>query len=373
MDLPLWVVAVIDVLILASAVLLIRLPRAAAARRRWAKWFTARRVVLLKAVFLLALSCAGLMPLGDQPAWKRWLIYAAAPAFHAAGWYFLWAAAFGRRERVARLASDLLTRYVPPSAVTPALLPMPRRTPRPRTPPTWLTADDRAFLAAVAAAPDDDTPRLVYADWLDERGDPRGPYLRAAVAGKLPPKPPPGVDPVWAAMVSRPPHGILVPGLTFAGGGPPVGPEFLAAIEAKYGHPLPADYAAFLLLHNGGVPSRRGLWPGHDEQYGEVARFYSSDDKLETGEPALLTPAVTQFEGQFFGDTTADDYRDVILVARLDMNADDSHERFFYLGLRLDGSPRLVEFHYHGNTGLMEMLVSDLPLTSFAAYLGGLV
>ncbi len=32
------------------------------------------------------------------------------------------------------------------------------------------TAD--ALLAAVCAAPDDDLPRLVYADWLDENGDP---------------------------------------------------------------------------------------------------------------------------------------------------------------------------------------------------------
>jgi uncharacterized protein (TIGR02996 family) len=30
------------------------------------------------------------------------------------------------------------------------------------------------LLAAVLARPDDETPRLVYADWLTERGDPRG-------------------------------------------------------------------------------------------------------------------------------------------------------------------------------------------------------
>ncbi|MBM3978794.1 MAG: TIGR02996 domain-containing protein [Planctomycetes bacterium] len=32
------------------------------------------------------------------------------------------------------------------------------------------THDEAAFLHAIAAAPDDDTPRLVFADWLDERG-----------------------------------------------------------------------------------------------------------------------------------------------------------------------------------------------------------
>jgi uncharacterized protein (TIGR02996 family) len=36
-----------------------------------------------------------------------------------------------------------------------------------------------AFIAAVEARPADDTPRLVYADWLDEHTDPRGEYLRA--------------------------------------------------------------------------------------------------------------------------------------------------------------------------------------------------
>ncbi len=33
-----------------------------------------------------------------------------------------------------------------------------------------MTAED-AFLAAIRAAPDDDTPRLVFADWLEEHGD----------------------------------------------------------------------------------------------------------------------------------------------------------------------------------------------------------
>src|SRR5919198_2379386 len=39
-------------------------------------------------------------------------------------------------------------------------------------------ADHDAFLRAVRAAPDDDLPRLVYADYLDERGDPRGEFIR---------------------------------------------------------------------------------------------------------------------------------------------------------------------------------------------------
>jgi uncharacterized protein (TIGR02996 family) len=38
--------------------------------------------------------------------------------------------------------------------------------------------DDEAFLQAIATTPDDDSPRLIYADWLDERGDQRARYLR---------------------------------------------------------------------------------------------------------------------------------------------------------------------------------------------------
>ncbi len=35
-----------------------------------------------------------------------------------------------------------------------------------------------SFLQEIIAAPDDDGPRLVYADWLEERGDPRAEFIR---------------------------------------------------------------------------------------------------------------------------------------------------------------------------------------------------
>src|SRR5262249_14462810 len=35
-----------------------------------------------------------------------------------------------------------------------------------------------AFLRAVVADPADDATRLIYADWLEEQGDPRAQYLR---------------------------------------------------------------------------------------------------------------------------------------------------------------------------------------------------
>jgi uncharacterized protein (TIGR02996 family) len=41
--------------------------------------------------------------------------------------------------------------------------------------------EEAAFLKALQANPDDDLSRLVYADWLDEREDPRGYFLRLQV------------------------------------------------------------------------------------------------------------------------------------------------------------------------------------------------
>src|SRR5262249_49935579 len=38
--------------------------------------------------------------------------------------------------------------------------------------------DERAFLTAILERPDDDATKLVYADWLEEQGDPRAEYLR---------------------------------------------------------------------------------------------------------------------------------------------------------------------------------------------------
>lgn len=44
---------------------------------------------------------------------------------------------------------------------------------------TAACADEAAFLAAITAAPDDDTPRLVFADWLEEHGQgPRAAFIR---------------------------------------------------------------------------------------------------------------------------------------------------------------------------------------------------
>src|SRR6188472_620905 len=39
-------------------------------------------------------------------------------------------------------------------------------------------AAEAGFWDAIAEAPDDEVPRLIFADWLEENNDPRGPLLR---------------------------------------------------------------------------------------------------------------------------------------------------------------------------------------------------
>jgi uncharacterized protein (TIGR02996 family) len=53
---------------------------------------------------------------------------------------------------------------------------------RPRGEAHRETGDEAALLQAVMDAPDDDAPRLVYADWLLERGDVRGELIRLQCA-----------------------------------------------------------------------------------------------------------------------------------------------------------------------------------------------
>jgi uncharacterized protein (TIGR02996 family) len=56
-----------------------------------------------------------------------------------------------------------------------------------------------AFLRTIRERPDDDGPRLVYADWLEEHGDPRGEFIRIQCQlAKLPPW-----DPSRSALEER--------------------------------------------------------------------------------------------------------------------------------------------------------------------------
>ena len=53
------------------------------------------------------------------------------------------------------------------------------------------STEELAFLARIRDQPDDDGPRLIFADWLAERGDPRGEFIRVQCAlARLPPEDP---------------------------------------------------------------------------------------------------------------------------------------------------------------------------------------
>ena len=120
-------------------------------------------------------------------------------------------------------------------------------------------SDDEAFIRAIMDSPGDETPRMVYADWLEERGDPRGAYLRAeqeAVrtgdTSKME-ELAAGLDPVWVARVTRPPLGVCCEQVDVRGRGFAVDAQDIEQFEQRFGITLPYEYRAFMLNYNGCV------------------------------------------------------------------------------------------------------------------------
>jgi uncharacterized protein (TIGR02996 family) len=121
--------------------------------------------------------------------------------------------------------------------------------------------DDESFIRAIVDSPGDEAPRLVYADWLEERGDPRGPYLRAerdwakdrkpAELKKLHRLAKP-LDPVWVAQVSRPPVGVCLEAPLFRRAKKLTSESAIQSEEGAFGVKFPPEYRAFLLNYNGG-------------------------------------------------------------------------------------------------------------------------
>lgn len=119
-------------------------------------------------------------------------------------------------------------------------------------------SEDDALLRTVIDRPGDDTARLVYADWLDDRDDPRGPFLRAEVEwartrnDNAPHALAANLDPLWVARVSRPPVGVCCDRFTFADCGPRQTPDSIDTAEALLGCTFPLPFRAFLLNYNAG-------------------------------------------------------------------------------------------------------------------------
>jgi uncharacterized protein (TIGR02996 family) len=145
-------------------------------------------------------------------------------------------------------------------------------------------SDETAFLAAIDAAPDDNTARLVYADWLDEHDRPGGEYLRAECELATCPlgqalwhelfakyqKLNEGLPKKWREAVGRQPmahwlavsarsawtrlenwcrqhHPRLLEALS-----PGASDEEIEAVERTIGRPLPPDVRESFAIHNGG-------------------------------------------------------------------------------------------------------------------------
>jgi uncharacterized protein (TIGR02996 family) len=128
---------------------------------------------------------------------------------------------------------------------------------------------EETLLAAVLDSPGDDTPRLVYADWLEERGDPRAEFLRVECEFlQLPPddeRTPAlrarlhelhqALDPDWVTLVGRVPGNPLdelrrvlpPPRRPLHAGGD------WGAVEAAIGLRLPTDYKAFIDTYGSGT------------------------------------------------------------------------------------------------------------------------
>ncbi len=69
--------------------------------------------------------------------------------------------------------------------------------------------EELGFVEAIYDDPYSDGPRQVYADWLEERGDPRTEYLRLQLSGSSDEERANALrrqfDPKWVNLVSRPP------------------------------------------------------------------------------------------------------------------------------------------------------------------------
>ncbi|WP_439631840.1 TIGR02996 domain-containing protein [Gemmata sp.] len=173
-------------------------------------------------------------------------------------------------------------------------------------------SDEAAFLAAIRAAPDDNTTRLVYADWLAESGRAEAAFLRAehelaalplgnlrwhrGFAGLR--QAAAGLPPEWCQAARRypPSHWLAAaarsawtrieavlrataPDLLAA---LPAGasPEAIAAAERRLGVELPADVRESYAVHDGsgGVDHGAGIIP--TEYYGFMGVALHSLDEM---------------------------------------------------------------------------------------------
>jgi uncharacterized protein (TIGR02996 family) len=240
--------------------------------------------------------------------------------------------------------------------------------------------DEDSFVSAIRASPKDEELRLVFADWLEDRGDPRADYLRAEVEHFRNQREVQGsvvwslmerLDPVWTAMVSRAPFGILVPDLTFSETGPKVQLTDLKKIEKRWRKRLLPDYAAFLLSYNGGRPSKPYLYSymgsgdDIDRLYDEV-RFFSTVDKHPSGRPYLMMNAVELYDGHISERQDEQRLRRMLPIGKIIRDGDDAEGILALLMDKNEKYNRIIELVYWGHSGLSE----DEPIHPTETFVG---
>ncbi len=110
-------------------------------------------------------------------------------------------------------------------------------------------ADRAAFLAAIREHPDDDLPRLVFADWLDEHGEPeRAEFIRLQIEFARLSAAGPGRDGLKARLdelKAREKHLLAAPGVTWHLR-LPAGVMAGSSVRGFVGSVLVRDFAAFV-------------------------------------------------------------------------------------------------------------------------------
>jgi uncharacterized protein (TIGR02996 family) len=244
--------------------------------------------------------------------------------------------------------------------------------------------EDEAFIRMIVDSPGDEGPRLVYADWLEERGDPRGAYLRAECEAVKTGDPSAmqrlalGLDAVWVARVSLPPIGVCWEHVEFLKRGPSVTAEEIANFEQRSGFTLPHDYRAFLLNYNGGI-ARDYRWVTPD------------DEPIDSGLEHVFYPLKPQstVAPRHWLESWAAVRHQQIAQGRYIHNSDPLFEAWFSQFLDVGQSPDLIfgvllgiagpEFgqvrYFDYSVGFYPGYLDDLGppwATSFAAFLAAL-
>jgi uncharacterized protein (TIGR02996 family) len=136
-------------------------------------------------------------------------------------------------------------------------------------------ADEAAFLGAIRASPEDDCPRLVYADWLEERGAARGEFIRVQVAlARLPED-----DDRWADLAAREQLLVERHGAEWAGPLQPFcdgwafrrGFVEWVRLRAKYSCPMDPDFLDCLPEVAARTPVRDISWRATPDDLGRLA------------------------------------------------------------------------------------------------------